>query len=361
MNPSEISNLRLKSQQVEGAKFNSVKAVVGWMVAMQAQDFAMAKWAIGVRLPGSTDRSIEDAFIKAKILRAHLMRPTWHFVSADDFYWLHELTAPQIKAAMKSRDDGLGLTDAAVAKSNAVIETALKGGSYMTRDELLPLLTDAGFKNEDNRIYHLLGRAELDGVICSGPLKGKRQTHALTSERVPRKKSISRDSALAELAKRYISSRGPATLKDFTWWSGLSAGDARKALEQTGHGVVREEAGSQSYWIAKSLTSSDIAGDSCHLLPAYDEYIIGYSDRSPSISSADQKKAISSNGVFRPVIVLNSQVIGIWKQAVREDRVIIEALLFKAPSKKIKSLIESAAATYGQFLVKQPEMIWESR
>lgn len=359
MNQPDISKLRLKSQQVEGARFKTVKALVGWMGAMQAQDYAMAKWAIGARLPGSTDRSIEEAFNKGKVLRAHLMRPTWHFVSADDFHWLHDLTAPQIIAAMKSRDDGLGLTTSVIRKSNSIIEGALRGGSCMTREELLPLLIEAGFKNEDNRIYHLLVRAELDGIICSGPARAKKQTFALLSERVPKKKSLDRKASLAELAKRYFSSHGPATLQDFVWWSGLSVTDARKALEQVGPDIIEDEAGSQSYWFSKSISSPAIAEDSCHLLPAYDEFIIGYRDRSPSISTADHKRTISSNGFFRPVIVLNGQVVGIWKRTTKLDRVIIEPRLFRAPGKKAKGLIESAAAAYGEFLGLKPEIIWE--
>ena len=231
MNQSDISHIRLASQQLAGTKFATPKEILAWMGAMQAQDYPMSKWAIGARLPASTDQLIEVAITNAEIIRTHLLRPTWHFVSADDIYWLLDLSAAQNKAAQSSRDRDLELTEADYAKSNGIIEKALSTGRHLIREELIAELNKAGIATDQNRAAHLFARAELEKIICSGATRNGKTTYALLSERVPKVRQISRDEALAELARRYFTSRCPASLQDFTWWSGLPARDANRALE----------------------------------------------------------------------------------------------------------------------------------
>jgi hypothetical protein len=360
MNLSDISKFRLKNQQIADTKFKTVKDIVGWMGAMQAQDFSMAKWAIGVRLPGSTDKAIQESFNKGQILRTHLLRPTWHFVSEDDIYWILELTAPHIKASLKSRNKELGLTKETFDKSNEIIERVLTGGKYFTREEIIDAIEKAKIHIDNPQAYyHLILNAELDGIICSGPIKGNKQTYALLSERVSKKKILNRNEALAELAKKYFTGHGLATLQDFVWWSGLPVADARKSLELSKLEIVSEIIGSRIYWFSKSFPlsySSDTEKDAVYLLPAFDEFIISYKDRSASIPIENQKKAISSNGIFRPVIALNGQVIGVWKRTTKKNKTIIETHFFQSPNKSRKSLIEKEAATYGQFLNQETEI-----
>jgi len=286
------------------------------MGAMQAQDYPMAKWAVGIRRHGTTDKMVEAAFDKGEILRTHLLRPTWHFVSADDIYWMLELTAPQIIASMKFREKWLGLTKSIIAKSNRVIENALIPDRHLTRAELIAELNNANIRIDGYRSGHLLMRAELDGLICSGKVlnestdsPNRRQTYALLEKRVKRKKPFSREESLKELAHRYFSSRAPATVQDFAWWSGLKMVDARNALEMVKSNFVSKIIDSKTYWFPEQSFLLE-KQESVYLLPAFDEFLIGYKDRSAALDHGIEKKLISVNGLFRPIILVNGIVSG---------------------------------------------------
>ena len=320
---------------------------------MQAQDYAMAKWAIGVRLANATDQAIETAINNAEIIRTHLLRFTWHFVSANDVYWMLELTAPHIKASLKSRHRELGLDETIVAKSNAVIKRALRGGKQLTRAELIAKLAQAKIATDDNRASHLLGCAELDGIACSGATRNGKQTYALLAERVPKTKSLTREQALAKLGTIYFTSHGPATSQDFVWWSGLTVGDAKRALEMVKADFVTEKIGAQTFWFTHISKTDEKA---VYLLPAFDEFLISYSDRSASLADEHVRRAVSSNGIFRPVIVVNGQVAGLWKRTIKKDTVIVEAEFFKQPDKTTKRLVEQAVFRYGRFQGKITEI-----
>jgi hypothetical protein len=358
MTQSSISKIRLITQQISKPRFKTVKNVVDWMGAMQAQDFNMAKWAIGIRLPGSTEKTILDAFNNGEILRTHVLRPTWHFVSQDDIYWMLKLTAPHIKASLKSRNKELGLTKEIFGSSNTIIEHALMGGKHLTREEIIRILNETITQiTNPQAFYHLLLNAELDGIICSGQMKENKQTYALLSKRAPTKKDLSRDEALTLLAKKYFASHGPATLQDFAWWSGLPMIDIRKSVELIKSDVISENVDSKIYWFSRSTPLfKDTLKTSLYLLPAFDEFVISYKNRSALIYQENQKKAISSNGVFRPVIVLNGQAIGIWSKSTNKDKVFIKTNLFQLQNANIKDLLYKEAIKYGIFLNKKPEM-----
>ena len=356
MDSSKISTLRLQNQQIAATNFRTVKELVGWMGAMQAQDYNQAKWAIGARLPHLTEEQIESAFNQGEIFRTHLMRPTWHFVSADDIYWLLELTAKQIKSTTKSRNRDLGLTEAVLEKSKEVLIKSLEGNRALTREELSDQLNLAGINTYEQRLPHILMEAEIDGIICSGGIQGKKQTYALLAERVLVKKAFSKDEALALLAKKYFTSHGPATLPDFVWWSGLPIADARKALEMNKATLISETIGTDTYWFADSVYLPSSPPDSVYLLPAFDEYLISYKNRSSAITLEDHTKAISNNGIFRPVIVVNGQISGLWKRTTKKDTVLIELDHFRPHSKKEIGLIEKAAESFGYFSGKKTEV-----
>jgi winged helix DNA-binding protein len=348
MNLNDIAQGRLISQQIAGTKFKTAKEIVGWMGAMQAQDYNMAKWAVGVRLPGSTDKMIEAALSNGEILRTHVLRPTWHFVLPGDIHWMLQLTAPRIKASMKSRHKALGLSAKVIAKSNSVIGKALEGGKHLTRDELTNELKNAKIKMEMHTKIHLLLMAELDGIVCSGCIKNKKQTYALLKDRVVQKnKILSREEAMTKLAQRYFASHGPATVQDFAWWSGLTAADAKHALEMAAPGFISEKINSQTYWFDKSISISGNPGPSAYLLPAYDEYLISYTDRSAAL----HKMSVPENVIFKPVIVVNGQVAGLWKRMLKKNKVIAENQFFKPPAKAVKSLVAKATESFSNFFM----------
>jgi len=197
----------------------------------------------------------------------------------------------------------------------------------------------------------------LDGLVGSGATKGGKQTYALLEERVKKTVLLKKEEALAKLARKYFTSHGPATFTDFVWWSGLSVGDAKCALEMGKSELASETVDSQTFWLADSLATPKSDGESVYLLPAFDEFIISYKDRSASLPFKRFDQAVSSNGVFRPVILFNGQVIGIWKRSTKKDKVILETELFEQTDRRLKSLIESAAKQFGYFIEKNTEVI----
>lgn len=355
MTLNNIPHIRLLSQQLAKTTYKTAKEVVGWMGAMQAQDSAMAKWAIGIRLPNSTQKNIDEAINKGEIIRTHLLRPTWHFVSADDIYWILQLTAPQIKTIAKSRHATLGLTVDVLKKANTIITKALSGGKHLTRETLMSILNKAKITTDVYRSSHIMLCAELDGIVCSGAIQDNKSTYALLSERVKQKKSLTREEALAKLAQQYFVSHCPATLQDFIWWSGLPVKDARHGLEMVKSNFIAETIGTETYWLTNTFSTFK-NNSSVHLLPAFDEFIISYKNRSASLPLDHHKKAISSNGIFRPVIVLDGQAIGLWKRTIKKDKLIIEANLFQSQNRSTIKLIEQAAEKFGSFLDKKVEV-----
>jgi len=337
------------NQQIASPGFSSAKELVTWMGAMQAQDFNQAKWALGLRLPHLTEIQIEEAFNHGDILRTHLMRPTWHFVSPDDIYWLLELSAKQIKSAMKARNRQLELTEDVFKKSQQVMLKSLEGNRTLTRDELGVYLNNAGIKTNEQRLPHILMEAEIDGIICSGGIKAKKQTYTLLSERVPVKKKISTEEALALLAKKYFASHGPASLPDFIWWSGLPVSEARKALDMNKSDLYSATINNEVYWYTEPVSVIQPKADSVYLLPAFDEYLISYKNRNAAITADHHKKAISNNGIFWPVIVVNGQISGVWKRTLKKDKVLIELDHFRHHNKNENRLIDEAAEKYGCF------------
>jgi len=354
-NFADIARWRLISQHVGGAGFKSPAEIVSHLGAMQAQDFNMVKWAIGARLPGVSEKQIEKSFNSGEIIRTHLLRPTWHMIVPEDVNWLLELTASRIKASAQSRHRQLEIDEKLVVRSNALIEKALQGNKHMTRKELMDILESAGINARSERSTHLMFCAELDGIVCSGEMRNKEQTYALLRERVPEIKKMDREEALARLARKYFTSHCPASAQDFAWWSGLSLGDARRAVELIKPGFISESIGEITYWFPDSAVRPSRDADTVHLLPAFDEYILSYRDRSASLVVEHHKKAVSDNGIFRPIVVINGRVRGIWKRTMKKDAVEIELSLFYPVNKKEMRGIEKAAGRYGKYLGK----IWE--
>jgi hypothetical protein len=226
----DIPRERLSHQRIDGRALEQPVDVVRWLVASQAQDFAGAKWSVGLRTEAANDAAVERAFNEGAILRTHMMRPTWHFVTQEDIRWMLALTAPRVHAVNASRYRQLGLDAATLTKAVTTMTRALEGGHELTRDELRAALARARIGTDGQRMAYILMHAELEAAICSGARRGKQFTYALLDERAPRARVLSREDALAELGARYFASRGPATVQDFAKWSGLTL-EARRGLE----------------------------------------------------------------------------------------------------------------------------------
>lgn len=317
---------------------------------MQAQDYDMAKWGIGVRLPGSTEAQIEAALNRGDIVRTHILRPTWHFVAADDIYWMLDLTAPHVKRALAGYLRRQELDESVLQKSGSIIEQALDGQQYLTREEIRTLLQQAGVPTNDLRSANIMFWAELNGLVCNGPRRGKVQTYGLLRERVPVVKRLDRDEALGELAARYFTSHGPASLRDFVWWSGLGVTDARKAIQLAGSALASRTIGDIVYWMSpESLDKQLLAGQLIHFLPAFDEFMVSYTDRSASIDLNHARQAMTGNGIFWPIIVVDGQVIGVWKRAVKPKHVQLEHSFFTAQSEDLIRQIQEHSTPYSAY------------
>ena len=347
MTPLDITGQRLCNQQLSATTFTQPHEVVQWFGAMQAQDYAVAKWAIAQRAHGLTDAALDQAFAEGTILRTHVLRPTWHFVTPADIRWMLQLTAPRVNALSAYYYRKSELDDAVFRKSNTVLAKALRGGKQLTRPELATALAQAGIATDNLRVTHLMMRAELDAVICSGARHGKQFTYALLDERAPATKALPREEALAELTRRYLHSRGPATAADFAWWSGLSLTDARRGFASVQSQFNQATMGGQTYWFPDS--TPPVGSPMAHWLPTYDEYLIGYKDRSAAVYPAHAEKIIGGE-VFTSTLLLNGQTAGVWKRTLQKSEVVIEAQLF-APLKKAEQKVATQAAErYGAFL-----------
>ncbi len=342
-----IPALRLASHRLLPVQNCSIKDLVVYMGAMQAQDYNMVKWAIGIRLQGIKDKDAETAINNGEVLRTHVMRPTWHLVAPQNIRWMLALTAPKIKSAVQSRDRNLGLTENTFEKSNMIIAQALSGNKHLTKEELSYALENAGIPTNPYQLTHIIMRAELDAVICNGAIKRKKQTYALIDERVPVQKILTIDEALKQIAYNYFSSHSPATIDDFTWWSGLSKADARKSIEMNQPQLYSETIDGKTYWIDKNLQAAH--QESVHLLPAFDEYIISYRDRSAVLPTENHSKAVSSNGIFRPVIIENGIAIGLWRKVTQKNKPTVETNYFKQPNKKTEERVQEKILEFESF------------
>lgn len=349
MTITDIAKQRLINHQLAGTKFTTPKEMVSHLGAVQAQDYEMAKWAIGLRL-SKTEKEIEQAINNGEIIRTHILRPTWHFVSADDFRWMLDLTSPHVKAVSASACRQFGLDDKTLTQSNKIIQKALTGGNHLTREELMVLLQKKGIVVTPLRSLHLMLRAELEGIVCNGPKRGNKFTYALLDERVPVTKPLQQEEALAKLAKRYFNSHGYATLQDFCWWSGLTVAKAKTGLETIRSELVSVKIDQQTFWIHPASHCEIKNSESILFLPAFDEFMVSYKDRSASLDPKIAKETITSNGIFKPTILVNGKVNGLWKRTLKTDHVLIETYFFKQKEKLKKKAFLEAAKLYGDFL-----------
>jgi hypothetical protein len=327
---------RLRTQRLAGAGFDAPADVVRWFGAVQAQDSAGALWAIGMRTTGATATEVEQAITARAIVRTWPLRGTIHFVAPEDVRWMLTHFAPRTIARAAPRLRQLELDARVLAKSGAILVRALQGGRQLTRPRLYALLERAGIATRDSRGLHILWRCAHDGLICFAAREGKQHAFALLDEWVLRTGMRDRDDALAELARRYFTSHGPATLQDFIWWSGLSAEDGRKAQELAGP------------FPDSARAHSRVRSPHAVLLPAYDEYTVAYRDRTAALDPAHAGAA--RNGIFSPTIVLDGRIAGTWTRRIEADAVTVALKPFAKLSRASARLVAREAARYGRFL-----------
>jgi len=337
---------RLANQHAIEPRCATPREVVHALGAVQAQDFAGALWAIALRTTSSTVTDVEAAIARREIVRTWPMRGTLHFVDARDLRWITGLLAPRVirRAAARHRD--LGLDDKIIAKSRKLVEKDL-AGKTISRPGMYELFAAHGIEPTGQRGIHILGVLAMQRVICFGAHHGKQPSFALCDDWLPKGPDLDGDEALAELATRYVTSHGPATLADFCWWSGLAQGEARRALAAARIELVDGYASPASRRAPK-------LGTHVELLPPYDELVVAYKDRSDIL---DPKLVTATRGgIFSPVVLVDGSIVGTWKRETKKGRVIVRASL-ATPLTKAKRALDAAVARYGSYLGVPAELV----
>ncbi|MFA5825276.1 MAG: winged helix DNA-binding domain-containing protein [Gallionellaceae bacterium] len=345
-----IPALRLHNQLIAHPRFTQPEQVVAWLGGMQGQDYPGAKWSIALRLPDATDTDVVRAIDAGKIIRTWPMRGTLHFVAAQDVRWMLMLTSPKNIAGSASRRRNLELDDNTLARCREVFTKALQGGKQKSREEMYAALAQAKISTEGQRGYHILWSCALHSLICLAATGAKEQNFALLEEWVAPTREKTREEAAAELASRYFTSHGPATLQDFIWWSGLSAAEARLGLDAIKSKLMQETVGKFTYWMPTDISiPKETPG--AFALPGFDEYLLGYKDRRAVLDAAHAEKVCpGGNGMFFSTIIIDGRVVGTWKRVIKKAAIEITATAFASLSQAEQKRFTVAAKRYGEFL-----------
>lgn len=347
---ARITSDRLQQQRIVGSTLRTPAEVVSWLLAVQAQDYSGSLWAVGLRMQAAIEADIERAIGEGRLVRTWPMRGTLHLMAAADVRWMLELLAVRSIArdvGRLERDHGL---DAAMMKRcRKIVEKHLRDGPRR-RSSLYESFEAAGITTGDSRGTNILGRLSQEGLICCGPRDGKQPTYALLDAWVPDSRRLSREEAMAELARRYFCSRGPATMQDLAWWSGLTQKDAQAAIELAKPQLAQEAIDGVVYWRSPDTVVVDGAAEKAYLLPPFDEYMVAYRDRSAPLDPAYGRRVIGINGLFNPAIVIGGRVAGTWKRTFKKDAATIALDPFKPLSKTQLSAVRAAAKRYTTFI-----------
>jgi hypothetical protein len=346
---SEILLRRLRNQKLTKSRFRKPEEVVSWLGAVQAQDYAGAKWGVALRAAGVTDEQVDRACDEGRILRTHVMRPTWHFVAPPDIRWLLALTAPRVHTASGSLYRALELDDRIFLRSRKALERGLAGGAMLTRGEIGPILARAGIPASGLRLGTLMLHAELDGVVCSCGRRGKQSTYALLEERVPAVAALPRDEARAELTRRYFASHGPATLRDFAWWSGLTIADVKAGVESVGSTLAPMVQSGLTYWLVPSRVVGSDPSPRVLLLPNYDEYLIAYKDRGEVLDPA-APPATGRPDPYTHHLVIDGRLRGSWKRTIGTRAAALSVRPYRPLAKPEQQAVDAEAARFSRFL-----------
>jgi hypothetical protein len=345
-----IAERRLKNQHITTRGLRRAADVVTWFGAMQAQEYEPAKWALRLRMQDrAVAADVQRAIDAGQILRTHVMRPTWHFVTSADIRWLLELTAPRVHRILSYYNRALELDARTLIRGTAIIERALADGHHLTRAELADSLHRARLPMTGNRLARVVMHAELEGVICSGRRRERLSTYALVAERAPNARCLPRDESLATLGERFFRSHGPATIRDFAWWSGLTTADGKRATEMIR--ARREVIDGLTYWTVGQSPRGSGRDQQVHLLPIYDEYLVAYRDRKavphgPSIIASSSTESVT----FQHALVIAGQVAGTW----RITRLVTGVAIRGVPLRRLTSTehraLTAAVQRYEDFL-----------
>jgi hypothetical protein len=354
MNAQQIARRRIRNSRLTGERFAAPDEAVRWHLAMQAQEYGPAMWSIGQRSKGLREADLDRAMTEGTIVRTHVLRPTWHFVARDDIRWLLALSGPRVQQGNAGRLRQLGLDARTLGRAEKVMASALEGGNRLTRDELAAEFDLRKLDPGGQRMPYLLMHCELVGLIGSGGRNGKRQTYALLDERIPASgRRLDRDEAMVELVRRYLASHGPATVKDLSWWSGLTMTDLRAAIGSLGDEVASDEVDGLTFWsMASERSRRPPAARGVHLLQTYDELVVGYTESRfhGDVSGELARQAWTDRTFPTGVFLLHGRVGGHWRRTIQPKRVRASFHTYGAIGAADARTLESAAGRLGRFI-----------
>lgn len=348
MTQHDIATSRLLSQQINEPHLTSAPEMVSYFGAIQGQEYAQTKWSLGLRMPHLKDSDIEKELDEGRILRTHLLRPTWHFVAPEDIRWMLRLTAPRVDAINRYMYRKMELDNATFNRCNDILIRALEGGKHLTREALSEEFLKNNIEAESVRLVCIMMNAELEGLICSGARQGNQFTYALLDERAAPAKEMHRDEALAELTRRYFLSRGPATVKDFATWSGLTLTDCKKGIEMTRDDWQEEKIESEVYYFSPNAIPKKPQFDQMHLTPIYDEMIMGYKNRE-ALQQLRNSVQPAKRLRFDNTILFDGQIIGSWRRKIKSKHIELEYEFLQPLDQKQQGEFEQALHRFGAF------------
>ncbi|HEV3030025.1 MAG TPA: winged helix DNA-binding domain-containing protein [Polyangia bacterium] len=345
MSPLAVVHERLANQRLVGPRYARPADAVEWLGAVQAQDYRGSLWGVGLRTRAATELDVERAIAERAIVRTWPMRGTLHLVASKDVRWMLRHLAPRVLARSRGRHRQLELDEATFAKSGARLGRALEGGRALTRPEAFAELERAGIATSGQRGIHILGALAMQGLLCLGARRGRQPTFVLLDEWLPRSRALERDEALGELARRYFTSHGPATPVDFSWWSGLPLGEARRAVELAGKTLVKRGPAGDTWSATPPRTGA--RATVAHLLPPWDEFTVAYRDRAAFLEAAHAKRA--GNGIFS-VVTIDGRVAGTWRRQEKAGAVRVRVQLFEPPGAAVHGALERAVSRFARFV-----------
>jgi hypothetical protein len=357
MTIKDLLKLRLQNQQIAQHAFNTPGEVVKWFGAMQAQDFLSALWAVGLRLKDASENLIEKAIADKRIVRTWPMRGTLHLLVPEDVRWMLKLLTPRIIARAATNYRNEDLDEKTFIKSKKVLEKVLQG-KQLTRPEVYEALQQNKISTAGQRGLHIIGRLAQEGLICMAARQGKQHTFALLDEWVPNGKTLTHEESLAELAKRYFTSHAPATIQDFSWWSGLTLTESKKAVDMVSRYWQKEMIDGIAYYMPKDITVVKLKSPGGFLLPNFDEYLVAYKDRTAALDLKYNKNVIGAagNGILSAVIIINGKVAGTWKRVIKKDSVSVQLNPFVSLTNVQQTAISKVVKLYGKFLKMKVEL-----
>ncbi|MFF1879061.1 winged helix DNA-binding domain-containing protein [Leifsonia sp. NPDC058230] len=355
---ADLLRFRLLAHGLAGEHESTPKAVVDRMLAVQAQDFGAACWALGVRAPGIVQADVIAALDAGEIIRSWPMRGTLHFVPPADLRWMLSITTERMVNGLTLRHRQLELESPDFVKAQDVVTAAIQGGRDISRADLMELWEANGIATAGQRGYHLIYFLAQTGVLCWGPSHKTQQSLVLLDEWVPESRDLGHDEALAEFFVRYVAGHGPATMKDFVWWTKGTVAGAKTALAVAGDRLTSLTVDGIEYWMPTELTgrASENAPTAAeksavHLLPGFDEYLIGYQNRDVVLDPEHADIIVpGGNGVFAPIIVSRGRVTGTWKRKTTSTRVTVDPRPFSPLTSAATTKVARGARAYGRFL-----------